>query len=226
MEGFFKKKHHPFVTCAILFFVGIVFLIATGMWIVAATGIVSIPFFSRIAYTKPEPLREVSAGVPVETYIQTSVTTELASRLQQGRGQLLDPSIEVTLPENALTASLQSFSEAYGDYVIDVAHSQVVVDEDIGFEIFLPMRSSTQETAVKIQLMMIPEEGTILLDVKDVWIGSLHVPDMLVSFLASAFLERNMQQISSEFRQYVNLQSVEYNNGSLTLIGELSVEII
>ena len=110
--------------------------------------------------------------------------------------------------------------------MIDVAHSQVVVDEDIGFEIFLPMRSSTQETAVKIQLMMIPEEGTILLDVKDVWIGSLHVPDMLVSFLASAFLERNMQQISSEFRQYVNLQSVEYNNGSLTLIGELSVEII
>ena len=225
MEGL-KKKRHPLVTCAMIFFAVLIFFIAAGLWVVAATGVVYIPAFSRVAYTKPEPLREVTAGVPVETYIQTLVTSELASRLQQGGGQLLDPVISVTLPENAITATVQSFSETYGDILIDIQQAQVAISEEIGIEVFLPIKNSSQETAVNIHLMIEVLDGDISIEVQDVWIGSLHVPDMLVSLAISSLINRNAAELNAQFGQYITLSEIDYQDGSVTLSGDLSVEII
>ena len=74
------KPRKPWFACLMIFFA--VFLIGAGFlaWTVASTGLVSIPVFTRFAYTQPVPVREVAPGVPVETVLREQIATSLIQR--------------------------------------------------------------------------------------------------------------------------------------------------
>ena len=221
-----KRKRRPLVTCAVIVFAIILFLIAAALWIVASTGVVMLPAFSRLAYDVPQPVRVVSPGVPVETYVQTVVSEEIVKRLYSGQGVLADETMSITLPENALTATLQSMGDVVGMDLFDIEESQVALDETIGAELFFPFKNSEQQTAVRLHMMAVAEDGVVTIEVRDVWVGSLHVPMWLVGVAADAYLKNGLVELNEQMGQYVRINEIEYDNGSMTLSGDLAVDLL
>lgn len=221
-----KHKIHPLVTCAVIVFALIALIMAGIAWMVAATGFVSIPLFSRLAYEVPTPLRVVTPGVPIETYIQTEVSDVLVQRLYEGQGTLQETVVEVRLPEQAFTASLRSFSEqAASGLPLDFSTAQVALDPQKGAEIFLPIKNNPQQTAIRLNVYATVQNGGIVLEVKEASIGSLPLPMSLLNPVIHAIVERNLQSLYAELGSYLRLSDISYEEGFMVLKGELTVEI-
>lgn len=221
-----KRKRSPLVTCAVLFFGVITLIIAGALWVVAATGLVPIPVFSRLAYDVPEPTRVVSPGVSVETYLQTVISEELVRRLYMGQGALQDRDLVVTLPENALTASLQAMDESIGLDLLDIPNSQVAISNEFGTELFFPLKYSEQDTAIRMHMKAVAEDGVVQVQLNDVWVGSLHVPMFFVGMAANNYLRESLVELNEQMGQYLRLTEISYEDGSMTMTGELAVELM
>jgi hypothetical protein len=221
-----QKKHHPILVGISIFFLFVAGLMLWFLWIIAATGLVQLPIFSDFAYEKPEPVHVVTAGVPVETYVHSFVTKEVVERVQAGRGALSDTSLVLTIPDNALTASARSFSEQTSGLMFDMQSAQVAVDPTIGFEIFLPVDDNEMETAVKVHVWSTSENGVLSVMISDVWIGSYHLPSWLVGVVADKYLQSMLLDLNQELSRYVSISSLYFEDSSVTLAGDLNVELL
>jgi hypothetical protein len=220
------KKHHP-----ILIGLGILLLLFAGValwlsWIAAATGLVQTPILTDLAYEKPEPIHAVSAGVPVETYVHSFVTKEVVERVQAGRGELLDRSLVLTIPDNALTASARNFAQEAGELMFDLETSQVAVDSGVGFEIYLPVKDNPLETAVVVNVWSEVDRNALSVTITDVWVGNYHMPSWVVSLVADKYLHAMLFDLNQELSRYVAISSLYFEDGSVTLAGDLNIELL
>jgi hypothetical protein len=226
LESLPQKKHHP-----VLIAFGVLVIILVGVvlwlsWIVAATGLVHVPVLTSLVYEKPEPVRVVTAGVPVETYVHSFVTREVVERVQAGRGALTDTSLVLTIPDNALTASARGASAQEVDLYFDLETSQVAVDPAIGFEIFLPVKDNEQDTAVKVSVWSEVDHSTLAVTITDVWVGNYHVPSWLVGVFAEKYLQHMILELNQELSKYVSISTLYFEEGTVTLAGDLNVELL
>ncbi len=220
-----KKKPHPLVTCAVIVFVLLGVVAAGIVWAIAATGLVTIPVFTRLAYEVPTPLRVVTPGVPIETYIQSEVSDTLMQRLYQGQGALEDTALEVSLSEQSFTASLRSLAEQAGEGLpFDFSLAQVALDPQKGAEIFLPIKNNPQQTALRLDVYATVQDGGIILDIKGASIGSLSLPLNVLNPLIHTVVEKNLESLYAELGSYVRLSEISYEDGLMILKGELAVE--
>ena len=221
-----EKKHHP-----ILIGLGVLLLLFAGVvlwmsWIAAATGLTQIPILTNLAYEKPEPVHVVTAGVPVETYVHSLVTKEVVERVQAGHGALTDTSIFVTVPDNALTASARSFTEEAGELMFNLETAQVAVDEEVGFELYLPILDNPLESAVVVHVWSEVDHNALSVTVTDVWVGNYHVPAWVVSMLVDKYLHSMLFDLNQDLSRYVAISSLYFEESSVTLAGDLNVELL
>ncbi len=206
-------------------------LIASGvvwvMWMVAASGIVSVPLISRYAYpAPPKPTREVSSGEPLEGVLADEVNALLPERLQAGGGQLSDRSFDLALPESAITASLRAGLEKDPNTIFDASRVQVAVVEGEGLEIFLPLAQSAQETALVILVSLQIEDGHVVFDLPRVQFGQLVMPAWLSEVVMTAPLEQGISAFEAELERMVAITDIRAENGVLRLTGELQIEVM
>lgn len=219
-----KKKSHPLVTCVTILFALALVFVAAVLWLVAATGLISIPLFSRLAYEVPSPLRVVTPGVPLETYIQSEVSEILTRRLYEGQGSLQDTSLEMHLTEQSFTASLRGLSQEIGEGLpFDISTAQVAIDTQKGAEIFLPFKENPQQTAVRLCVYASVQDGAISLEIKEAEIGALGVPVNMLNPLLHRVVEQNLQSLYAQLGSYVSLTSIAYEDGVMILSGNLAV---
>lgn len=198
------------------------------LWIVAASGLVSVPLVSRYAYPKaPEVTREVAPGdEPLETVITEAVSALLPERLQAGSGQLSDRSFDLALSERAFTASLQAALKQDPNTMFDTSRAQVAVLEGQGLEIFLPLAQSAQETALVVVLSLRIQDGHVVFDLSRVQLGQLVLPAWLSDFVIAAPIEQGIAAFEDDVQRIVVISTLREENGSLRLIGELQVEVM
>lgn len=220
-----KKKPHPLVTCAVIIFVLLGVVVAGIMWVIAATGLATIPIFTRLAYEVPTPFRVVTPGVPIETYIQSEVSETLMQRLYQGQGTLEDTTLEVSLSEQSFTASLRSLAEQGGEGLpFDFSLAQVALDPQKGAEIFLPIKNNPQQTALRLDVYAAVQEGGVVLDIKEASLGALPLPLQVLNPLIHTVVEKNLESLYAELGSYVRLREISYKDGLMILKGELAIE--
>jgi hypothetical protein len=219
-----KKKPHPLVTCMTIVFALVLVFVAAVLWLVAATGIMAIPIFSRLAYETPTPLRTVTPGVPLETYIQSEVSEILTRRLYEGQGSLQDTSLEMRLTEQSFTASLRGLTQEIGEGLpFDFSAAQVALDAQKGAEIFLPIKENPQQTAVRICVYASAQDGAVSLEIKEASVGALDVPMSVFNSLLHRVVEQSLRSLYEQLGSYVSLHSITYEDGVMILSGDLAV---
>ena len=221
------KPRKPWFACLMIFFA--VFLIGAGFlaWTVASTGLVSIPVFTRFAYTQPVPVREVAPGVPVETVLREQIATSLIQRFREGGRLLPSPNqtLEVSVSEASLTATLRSKLEESPLEGLEISALQVILEPDSGIEVFIPVEENDLQTAVILFFDVIVKDGAIAVIPKDVFVGSAHVPSFLVAKFLTPLLEQRLAQLNEMIVGYAKISSVDISSGELLIKGTVSVEM-
>jgi hypothetical protein len=219
-----QRRRRPWLTCSV-----ILLLLLSGFfvwlgWAVASTGLIEIPLLTSLAYDPPAPIRIVEPGSPIETVAQEVFTSTLTSRLQSGSGELLDRSMTLTLSESSLTATVQSLIEESGIGWIDSSLAQVVLDPSVGVELFAPLRNNPRGSAITLLADVGVQDGNVTITPTQAQIGDLTLPSVLLSLLNS-LVQEQLESLNTSLRGYANLTSVSMTEGTVALVGELSVEI-
>ncbi|MBI4592032.1 hypothetical protein HY733_01125 [Candidatus Uhrbacteria bacterium] len=221
------RVRRPWLTCSLVVLVLFLGLCVWAAWGVAATGLIRVPLFTTLAFELPQPTRPVTPGVPAQTVFQETFTSTLTRRLYEGSGILEDRSIELLLSEGSLTASLRSFLEDAGLTWIETSGAQVVVDQEVGVELFLPFSSpvSDLQTAVKATFALEAEQGNLVVTPIDITLGSQRIPDVLVATFLKPFLETELSKLNAAMVGYAQISDVEVLPREVIISSELSVEI-
>jgi hypothetical protein len=213
-----KKQRHSFRSCFVIFFILIICILVVAAWAVASTGVINVPVFSKFAYNKPEPERIVTPGVPLEKVIEEQVISKLAT------GSVNKP-ISLSLSESSLTASLRSVLESSADGFIDASFSQATISQDRGLTFFLPLEKSKSGSALSISVKANIKDGKLELVPEEFKIGSLHVPDSFIALFIQSFLKDQLADANKILGSYVEVQEIEYNDGSVIVSGKISAEV-
>lgn len=217
-----NKKPKAVLTCSVILLVGICLVTATFLWMVAATGFVTIPLFSAVAYEPPAPTRTVVSEVTVEHLVREQVQTELTQRLQQGGGELQDTSITLDLPEASLTSTIQGLLVGAPSEMIS-GEAQIVVLEE-GIELFAPLTSGNQ-TAVKALVDLGVEGESIRLEPTRVEVGRLSIPPFIVGAILGPFIQSQITEFDNALGGYMVITDIQTTDGVLSITGDLTVEV-
>ncbi len=220
-----KDKTRGRCSCMLIVLLGMGLFAGFIAWQMAATGLVSIPIFSSLAFHDAKPVRVVEAGIPAEQLSQSVFTSTLAKRLQTGDGTLTDRSIALALPESSLTASIQRQLKNMGENMIDVAHAQMVVLQNQTLEFFLPIRFGQKTTALLIRFSLVARGGLFDLNLLDVKLGSLRIPTMLIASFIQPFVNRELTTLNQALSTYMRVDTITTQNGILNASGTFTVEI-
>jgi len=211
--------------CLILLVV-FLFMIGGLVWIVAASGFVNIPIISNWAYKSPTPLRVVSAGPPLETYISETFGNVLTDRLQSGSGSLEDKDIELLLPESSITTSLQTTIIDNNLSFFSSDKAQVAIDEKQGIEIFLPLTGQVNENALSLLAKIKAENGLLVTDEVKLKVGNLSIPYFLTDVFLKPALNKGLDYLNQKIGRYASVTKIEASEGFLKVSGTLIVEIM
>lgn len=232
LEAFRKRKTKQrswLKTCSLFLLFGVIGVIIWILWMLAATGLVQIPVFSSIAYERPEPIREVTAGVPVQVSVQDQVQTSLRDQLYNSvrQGTSFDSVLSVSLTEESLTSSFRSYMEQTGLPWIDSSHVQMVVDEQEGIQVFMPLLLDGKEgdTAVTAYIDVDVLEGEVLLSVRDVSIGSTSIPRLVIVYFVQPYVESELARITASMVGYSSISALEVLSGQIIVTGDAAVQV-
>ena len=220
-----NRQRRPWITCSLI----ALFLIASFFiwigWLIAATGLVDVPVFTRFAYQQPIPIHEVEAGTTVEAMVQERFATILTDRLYEGGGTIDDRTIELLIPDGSLTTSTRNLLEETNVPMIDAASLQVAVDSEVGIEIFAPLADSSLGTAVVIRFDIQAIDGNIVVAPTSVELGSLSIPAFVLVNIFEPLIAEQLGGINNELSGYASVGSISMEQGALRVNGEIAVEI-
>lgn len=210
------------------FLIFLVFLVVVGglAWIVAASGLVSVPLVSNWAYKPPNPLRVVLAGPPLETYVSETFGNVLTDRLQSGSGRLEDKDVELLLSENSLTTSLQTIIKDNDLSFLSSNTAQVAIDEKQGIEIFLPLAGQINGNALSLLVKIKVENGLLVADEVKLKIGNLSIPAFLTDIFLKPASNKGSDYLNQKIGRYASIKAIETSEGILKVSGTLTVEIM
>lgn len=221
------RKSKPWLTCSLVGLVVVLGVLVWGVWIVAATGLVRVPVFTDLAYEEPQPTREVSSGVPVETVLQETFTSTRTRRLYEGSGALQNRSIEAVVSEESLTASIRTLAEESDFTWLNASDIQIVIDPEVGMEVFTPLDASVSElhTAIITRFHVQANDGVIEVTPTSVMVGDLNLPKFVVATFLKPILGRELAKMNQLVVGYARISEIEIGSGQVAIKGELSVEI-
>ncbi|MCR4314224.1 MAG: hypothetical protein NUV84_03190, partial [Candidatus Uhrbacteria bacterium] len=219
------RRSHPWLTCSLILLAVLVGVCVWGLWITAATGLVRVPVFTYLAYEVPVPTRSVTPGVPVEAVLKQAFTSTLTRRLYEGGGTLSNRLMSVQLEESSLTASWRSLLEEGNLDWIDVSGSGVVVDPDVGVEVFVPILGSELKTAITFTFDLSAQEGNLVVTPTKIQVGKARIPNFLIVLFLKPLLEAELAKLNAAMIGYTKISTIEIFPRAVSISGELSVEI-
>ncbi len=216
-------KHRGRLTYALVFFLIVFGLMLWLTWIVAATGLFTVPILSRFAYVDPLPVREVTPGISLETVVQEQLQTTLVRRLQQGNGVLTDTSLSLMLSESSFTSTFQSSIENVVKHMFETNRVQMAIEENGTFELFLPIKDRSKQTAFVATVRVILDNGKIDVKTQNVRLGSYTLPKMLVEFFSDTVIEPQVSVLKNKLGNDVRINTITYATGRLTINGDIEL---
>ena len=220
-----RTSGHAGKTFGVILLVMLLAIAGWILWILASTGLFSIPVFSMFAFQKPVPVRVVTAGLTAESVASNDFKAELTQRLTQDGGKLSNRSVALALPESALTATLQQSVRQSSLMVSDASTSQIAILPNNQLEIFLPVKYHGNTTAIVAHVTLHANKGALSIDLDDVRLGSLHLPDWIVASSVQSSVDAELASFSQVLGSYMEVDSLSSNNGVLTLAGIFTVQV-
>lgn len=218
-------RGHGSLNCC-LFLLAILLVVSGAVvWLLAAAGLITVPVISSWAYKTPAPIHEVVSGTPLDVFLSEVFNDLLTERLQSGGGTIADRSVEVSLPESAITASFRDLVAEVNIAWFDFEKAQVAVDNG-GLEVFLPLANSENNNAVILFLVPNTIDGQISIEDSQISLGSLTTPAWLSDTVLTPLLRQGLNPLNQLVGRYSAIEKVSPGEGELTVAGELTVEIM
>ena len=95
----------------------------------------------------------------------------------------------------------------------------------MGVEIFVPLLGSELETAVTLTFDLGVQEGNLVVTPRKIQVGNAQVPDVLIAVFLKPFLEAELAKLNTAMVGYAKISTIEILPRTMTVSGELSVEI-
>jgi len=223
MDEMKKKKRKKTIACcslgviAVLLFLGLIFSL------VAKSGLLEIPVFSKI-FTKTASPQKVVNVTPeeiksFETDIAEKLKTQVEPKIEPGAtGQKVEVSLKFT--EKELTAFLRSLESSEES---PLRNAQAVITPE-KIEIFGEI---TAPNKTYLTLAFRPEikDNELKITLKKIKLGTLSLPTSWGNFLAEKFLNKELQSTQNAIRKVGKLESISLGQGELTAHGLVDVLI-
>lgn len=222
-----KKRRSPLMTCSLILAAGVLLVIGIIVWAVASTGLVEVPVVTSLAYREPVPVRLVEAGTPMETLLQETFTSTLTQRIYEGGGTLEDRTLEVRIPEDALTASVRTLAQEAGQDWIDADRLQIAIEPGVGAQMFAPLGTENNElnTALTATFDLQATNGLLEVIPSEVKIGSFKIPDVFIAATLERLLEQELAKLNQSMVGYARISQIDVVSGALLVTGEIAIEI-
>ncbi|MCX6714612.1 MAG: hypothetical protein NTX72_02265 [Candidatus Uhrbacteria bacterium] len=220
-----KKNTHGRFSCSMIVLACLVLFFCFLAWQVAATGLVTLPVFTSLAFENPKPVRVIQAGTPIEQLSESIFRTTLTKRLRASGGVLTDRSIALALPESSLTATLQNELKKTGETNVDATGAQIAVLPNQELELFIPVKTGDHTTDLLMHVSLIADQGLFDLKLLDVRLGSFHAPSVLVASLVQPFVNRELASLNQSLSSYMHVDALTTQDGVLNASGTFTVEL-
>lgn len=218
------RKRKPWLACGVLMLLAVCGTILWFLWNIAATGLVSVPVLSALAYKSPVPTRVVEPSISAGVYMEEWFATHVTQQLVQGGGQLLDREFSLELREGSLTTSARDLvAHSQVDFI--GSEVQVVVLEENEMELFVPLTWNDQDSVVFAKVELAADQGALSVQPTHIQVGSLRLPNFIVATFIVPNLERELRDINTQLGDYAQISEVQTTDGSLQLSGEITADV-
>ncbi|MBU2566350.1 hypothetical protein KKG46_02195 [Patescibacteria group bacterium] len=184
-----KQSHKSAFTCSLLVIVFIIFTITITAYLLAKTGLVKVPYFSRF-YEVPSPVRVVSAMPLSWERFQDGLTKKVAS---QGTATV-NGEYSFLVTEDELTGLLQTTaSQGLRSDVYQINRSQIAITPE-ELELFFNItwgRAGNLDFLIKAK-PVIRDGGVLEFESIDAQIGDLPLPSFIIMQLAGFIFSRDL----------------------------------
>ena len=204
----------------------ILFLLGGSTWCLAASGLVTVPVVSNLAYEPPQSLHQVEAGSPLDVYVTEFFSSLITDRLQSGAGTLADRSLDLSLPESSITASLRTLAQENSIDWIKAEEIQVAIEKESGVEIFIPLANQENNNAVRLLFEPGVDQGLLVLNQVKVSVGSFTFPSRLTNLMVKPLSEQGLNSLNQLIGRYALIKEIQVFDSSLEISGDLAVEIM
>jgi hypothetical protein len=213
------------MTCSVIVLLFLVSIAFYFLWILASTGLVSVPLLSKVAYEKLEPTRVVFQAAPVQVVANETFQTAIAHKLQSGNGQILDKEMSLKIKEGSLTATVREIFDQSGLSFFDAKNAQIAVLKNGAFEIYAPVSGVGKETAMSLNLSAQIDDGNVYLEIGELNIGSYKAPKSLVNLMFGAIINNELASLNEDLGSFMKIESILYEKGQVEFKGQLTVEV-
>lgn len=216
-----KKKRRKFLTCCFLELTTILVLLSLVLIVLAKTGLVQIPFFSKFFFKKSIPQRIVTVTQDEIANFEANFTEKLKQqvmlKVQPGiTGQKVEVNLELT--ENDLTAFIKNLEM---NNKLPLKNSQASVTPE-AIEIFGEI-IEPQETSLIIAIKPELQDNNLKINFKKIKLGNLSIPIYFGSSLMNKFLTQQLREIEEAISRVGKLENISLTNKKIILKGQVDV---
>jgi len=190
------------------------------MWFLAQTGFVNVPVLSKF-YNPPEPAHYVEPGQLVDEYAADVFLDKLES---VAYNLSLDNHIQLELSEGILTSGIQEQISNLDSDIFLTNDTQVVIDPNFGMELFLPLKYNDDQAVVILYVTPVLVDKSINIEVNRIQIGNINLPQSMAEIILETPIKTLVEQLNSTFTQFINIESIDVQNGVLIIDGYLSLD--
>ncbi len=200
-------------------------------WLIARTGFVSVPVFSK-AYNTPEPTRVVEPG-PVVSDVADVLKDSLSISYAEKSANVALSDVMLT----GLVRSLDGFVDE-GDIsfasAFDLSNAQVAALESGSLEIFVPFdidellgrEDDGRESAITMEITPLITDGELGLEINRMRIGRLSLPVGLFDEKVDASLAGFLDNAFGDVKDSIQLQDIEISEGEIVISGALDMGML
>lgn len=188
-------------------------IVAVG---IAKTGLYEIPVLTNWLYQAGEPTRVVQ---PLMGYDDEQVMQGAMARAEYNGSTGL---FSVNLTEKELsTLATGAVGVKDDNFDFTIKSAQMAVMEQ-GIEVFTVLSRPERDVTVKILVDPLVKDGKIVLDAKELQVGSLNMPSFLVSSVSKLISGQFMDSLATGLGE---LQDVQTKEGELTIIFKPQIKL-
>ncbi len=199
----------------VLFALGIAYLIAR-------TGLVTIPVVSAVAYQQPTADHVVTASTSVTDELQAQLIAALQTKLNSGT--LSDANASLSFTEGSLTTSLREAIKQGAQTVFNADASQVALLADGSVEFFLPLVQNGGVSNILLTVTPSVTDGKIVFAVTRFRVGQLAFPSFM-QFLVQWPVDKLVAQLNDFVEKYVALSSIKIEQGIVHVDGTMTLDL-
>lgn len=209
-----KKMSRCFGCCAAIILV-ILVLASLVSFVLAKTGLVNIPVFTKLFYNTPKPGRAVevkTSGVPVMESLNQQLAKQLGSAGKNNKPIFLD----LKISEEELSAMLKSAAGQAGQNASAPDFQVAIMPDKLEFFGQIPQISNSFLT---LGIMPKVVGGQLALDLVSVKVGNLALPASAANLLVQDFMSQQLKKINEFLSSQGELESINLYDGYMEIKG-------